>query len=453
MRAGHHLIWLGKDGTVAGFAAAQTPLTLAGCRSQTLRQVLATHPELRRALRLQLRPPSKPVKGDPEHAAMLRSIRALSQGTSVNLMARRKLLHAALRWGALPLLQVLQRHMDGFAPVLTPLYREILPLLATKAAPRDGLLFHAARPNLYLWQPVQNTAPEQLLVCFTTLKNSLNLPLPLAHSRLTEAGRAVLYVYTGADHPSEGPAPGWDISATADLIKTLASEAGYKRLFALGTSLGGYTACRYARELPFERVLNFSGAAGRLDENLPPELAPGAWAGSFDQNKILSVLSRGDVTDQRILAAYRQSGFDTQHYFLDAAQHGSFGAAWVSGDLQALIAWLFEGRALEQKSDTAPPKQEGAKPQTLRAPARARTRNAPSDEPVRRLLLSGLSEQGRSRIIEAAQLAGVFVMHAPRTNGAVDFCLACGLRQYQTFLKILPEQLRIRLEARVGVAA
>lgn len=70
------------------------------------------------------------------------------------------------------------------------------------------------------------------------------------------------------------------------------------------------------------------------------------------------------------------------------------------------------------------------------------------DWKVLRFSETGMAARAMLRLIEtAAQVAGVFVMSAPRATGGVDLCLACASANFRIFLNTLPAQFRQRLQA------
>lgn len=336
MRASHHLIWLHAGGAASHFSLGADLGPQFG-RARALRAILADAPQLRHALWLRRFGAGMAAPKDAALIPLWQAMQDLRAHRLISRSAKQRLLHHAFGQADAGALDLVRRHPDDFANIITPLFKQILPIIPAQTDPRDGLLLHMAQPSVYLWAP---PAATRLIVCFTTIKSTLNAPLPLAHLALAQTGCAIAYVYTGTLHPAQGLAPDWDVAACAGLITDLADACGYRQVYALGASLGGYTACRYAQQLPFCRILNFSGAAGRADETLPPEMLPHNWAPAYDRRNILTVFARNDVTDGRIIASYDACGFDTPRVALDADFHGSFSASWVAGLLPALTQWL-----------------------------------------------------------------------------------------------------------------
>lgn len=346
MRAQHHLFWLEKDQQVL-YSGAPRDLRLLNLYIKiSLQKLCLQNVELRASVILHLmREISCFRKTDPALVRTLASILiTMRDGKPVDDKQKRFFLFHALGHGAPLLVKFVQEYWGHFARFATPQYRQLFPLLGDCGSSRQSLIFHHARPSLYLWLPPEGCLGRKLLVCFTTSSNTLNAPLPLAHVKLTDLGIPLLYVYTPREqHPGLGAATNWDIARTAGLILELAAKCGYDELYGLGTSLGGYTVCRYSEYLGLKRVLNFSGAAGRLEECVGIEcIRPDQWAPRFDHSLILSVLSQGDVTDRQIAESYDLYGFKTPRLMLPSDRHGSFTAAWVGGQLDGLLDWLIQ---------------------------------------------------------------------------------------------------------------
>jgi hypothetical protein len=353
MRAEHHLFWLEADHGVSYFGAPKDDNFEKRFASKSLRALCAQNDDLRVSLTLHLN--SNVLKNRQSDTSLVKSlVRIMGDmraGNPVHDKEKRFLLFHALGHGAPLLVTFVKEYWEDFARFATPQYRQLVPLLRDQGAIRQGLLLHRARPTLYLWSPPQKApVAKKLLVCFTTSSNTLNAPLPLAHVRLTELGIPLLYVYTPSDqHPGLGAAKNWDVARTAQFVRNVAMLQGYDELYGLGTSLGGYTVCRYGEALDFKRILNFSGSAGvgRVEDGPMDGMRPDQWAPGYDHKQILSILSRDDVTDQRILQTYDAHGFETQRLMLPSDRHGSLTSAWIGGQLDGALGWLLSGRALD----------------------------------------------------------------------------------------------------------
>jgi D-alanine-D-alanine ligase-like ATP-grasp enzyme len=342
MRAQHHLFWLKADHSVRYLGLPRDDQFRHRFGAQALSGVCGGSDDLKASLLLQMQRDDLTARDkDPELVRRLARIMAdMRAGITVNGAQRRFFLFQTLATGAAILVKFVQDNWKDFAQFATPQYRQLVPLLRADIGGRDGLLMHRAVPNLYLWSPAQPRHPKKLLVCFPTSSNTLNAPLPLAHARLSQLGVALLYVYKPADqHPNLGAAQNWDIARTAQFIRTLAAMQGYDALYGLGASLGGYTACLYGKALDFKRIVNFSGAGGFDQADTSDQARPDHWVLGYDQDRILSVLSQDDATDQKILQGYDAYGFKTQRLMLPSDRHGSFTAAWIGGQLDDILDW------------------------------------------------------------------------------------------------------------------
>jgi hypothetical protein len=234
----------------------------------------------------------------------------------------------------------LQQHAAIFGSTLTPQYRQLLPMIDLSLPPRSELIFHACHPDIYLWIPPGLERPQKLIVCFGTRKNTLNAPRPLVHFELAKTGAALMYV---GHRPDRDPAKGLigrDLRASADLVLSIAKEFGLTKLYGLGTSLGGYAALHYAPLLNFEQVINYSGAPLNLQSEEAKQNTGWMRTEHYAHEKILTVLSKTDATDQKILAYYQKHGFKTKWDWVSTQSHGSLTSSVVEGKFQQQTAWL-----------------------------------------------------------------------------------------------------------------
>jgi predicted esterase YcpF (UPF0227 family) len=232
----------------------------------------------------------------------------------------------------------LQQHAAIFGATLTPQYRQLLPMIDLSLPPRSELIFHACHPDIYLWIPPGIERPKKLIVCFGTRKNTLNAPRPLVHFELAKTGVALIYVGHRPDHDPAKGLIGRDLQGSADLILTIAKEFGLTKLYGLGTSLGGYAALHYAPLLNFERVINYSGAPLNLQSEEAKQNTAWMHAEHYAHEKILTVLSKTDATDQKILAYYQKHGFETKWDWVSTQSHGSLTSSIVEGKFQRQIS-------------------------------------------------------------------------------------------------------------------
>lgn len=357
MRSEHHLFWLEPDGEVSCFGAPYSEQIAQSFKRKKLSELCLSHPKLKIALELHFRKcgPKTRKYSPAQTEALNQTILQVRAGQPAKRADKLRLLYSALDIGSSELLDVVLTHWADFEGLATPQYRQLLPRISKPKETRDQLIFHSAKPNLYLWVPKKTAQPKTLLVCFTTSSNTLNAPLPLAHSKLSDLGIAILYVYTPpGQHPSAGAARKWDVERTSRLILKIAETQGFTELFGLGTSLGGYSVCRYAHALDFVRVVNFSGSAGKVDPPRTELTDPMRWVGDYDLSRILSVLSRNDETDQTILERYNKHEFITDRVMLQSDRHGSFTASWVEGRLDEILGWLMLGGAVPASLDEIP---------------------------------------------------------------------------------------------------
>jgi hypothetical protein len=230
---------------------------------------------------------------------------------------------------------------------LTPNYRKMLSVLSPAFRESADLTFLTCRPNVYLWLPPGSEDETRVLVCFCTSSNSLNAPLPVAHAALAARGVPICYVFNRKGRFAHKGLPGMDADLSARAIGHLLDRLGLPERYGLGTSLGGYTACRYATGLGLRRLLNFSGWPDKGSESYTDLECMNKALGTFPLDGILTVLSSTDANDKSIADSYDKGGFVTQRVLLDTPTHGSLLGAIIEDRLDGLLDWLLEGRALK----------------------------------------------------------------------------------------------------------
>lgn len=245
----------------------------------------------------------------------------------------------------------LRQHLAVFGPCLTAQYRALLLAIDLCAQPKTEMIFHGCHPDIYLWIPRTPERTSKVIVCFGTRKNTLNAPRPLVHFELMKIGVALMYVgHRLNTDPAEGLL-GKSLESSADLLKAIGQQHGLQLFYGLGTSLGGYAALHYASRVPFERVLNYSGAPDSFCRSL--KLGE-TWLDRIDypSEKVLTVFSACDPTDQKIELTYRAKGFQTHLQKVNASSHGSLTASIVEGRIQAQLRWLFDQEPSQTGSAT-----------------------------------------------------------------------------------------------------
>jgi len=334
MSSEHHLIGMNSDGSLLHYGISSRPFSKPTFSIWELKKLfpgLITFFEL---WRQRSKPFDQPcLSNEAQH--VLSTLASLDQGKQCS---RKDLLKASyFLLGLAPGVSFrrFQHHFQHFSALLTPQYRALVPKVDITLMARDELIFHQLNPEVYLWIPETQKKPEQLLLCFPTKLNSFNMPRSIAHHILGTLGIAILYI---GNRPNQDPSQGFlgtGIDSSASLIKQVCSHFGFTKLYALGTSLGGYTASLYAPILGFERVLNFSGIV-KLGDN--PSIA--TIIEDYPINNIRSILSRSDPTDLKIEAAYRACNFKSEVSWIDSQTHGTFTASFIEGSLNEHLSWL-----------------------------------------------------------------------------------------------------------------
>lgn len=274
----------------------------------------------------------------------------LRRAQDIPLHLVRRLFVSVLSTGSESALRFIQQHMPIFAPAMTPQYRLLIPRVKCRKQPQDALIFHGCQPDLYLWTPDSLTQGTSALICFLTSSNTLNAPLPLAHSILADLKLPILYVYNRKGIDSAKGIAELNINETAAMIKVVLQRLGIRETFLVGASLGGYAGCCFFEKVGAKRMLNFSGApkGGFVEEEAQVRARDDlnqAMSSSSRANMML-VISATDPTDRKIGQIYDSIQFHTPRTFLATPTHGSFTGAWLEGKLPALFTWLLGSPSL-----------------------------------------------------------------------------------------------------------
>jgi hypothetical protein len=169
----------------------------------------------------------------------------------------------------------------------------------------------------------------------------------VAHAALATSGIPICYVFNGKKRPVHNGLPGQDTDQSGRVLSAILNRLGLTERYGLGTSLGGYTVCRYASALRLNRVLNFSGWPNKDSELWSNSNCLSEALGDFPRERVLSVLSRTDPNDQAILQSYDKDPLSTPRFFLETPTHGSLLAAIIENRLAELLAWLLEGKPID----------------------------------------------------------------------------------------------------------
>lgn len=339
MQAGHHLIGMQPNGGLLYYRVASTAY-MKPSPEMDIWRLRQEFKGLKIFFDLWGRESRWGKAGTPEAREVHALFEDIEAGRPVDRSALQKAALVLFTLAPGQYLRKMQTHADQFDTVLSQQYRELLPKLDLVLPPRSELMFHFADPELYVWVPPGVEQPRQLLVCFATRKNSFNMPRPMAHFVLARLGVGLMYVCNRPELDPDDGLMGIGIERSARLIKKVANDLGFDRLYGLGTSLGGYVVCRYAAPLELVRALNFSGV-NNATARKPTKPQPfGRLLKDYPLSRILTVLSKTDPVDQKLLKAYDASGFDTPREWVDSASHGTFTAAFIEGKLPGYMAWL-----------------------------------------------------------------------------------------------------------------
>jgi hypothetical protein len=235
-------------------------------------------------------------------------------------------------------LKKMQDFYDIFLPLLTPQFKALIKAVDFNIAFRNELIFHTCYPDMYAWMPSGSKRPQKAIIIFLTRSNHLNMPRPIAHMILARFGVALIYIGNRPHMKPHEYLVGHTLEETAKVILDITSKLGLTELYGLGASYGGYKACRLAAPLGLKRVLNFSGAISESEDLIKSQrldMAP-----DYPLDQILSVLSKSDPVDQKILQRYEDEGFLTKRELLESTSHGTFTASFIEQRIPAQIGWL-----------------------------------------------------------------------------------------------------------------
>ena len=229
-----------------------------------------------------------------------------------------------------------QKHIAQFKSYLPEQYRAIIPKFDFNLQPRDELIFHNCKPDLYLWMPREKFSSRKVIVVYLTKTNTLNMPLSIAHFILSRLNLNLLYILNRPDKRSNEFVANYRISKSAKIIKSVLDEFNLTEVMGIGASIGGYKICQLAHLLNMRRVLNFSGNIFH-DTSTTKEMAP-----HFSLSNILTVLSSKNDFDVKLLNAYKKHHFNTLIDFTDFNSHGTFSSAFLENKLDGHFNWLLE---------------------------------------------------------------------------------------------------------------
>lgn len=286
------------------------------------------------------RPLENYASGKAEGQIVRSVLHALNNDQSVERKRLLQTMTTLLRLAPGPCIREMKKLIDHFAKELPDQYEKVFRKLDLTLEPRNELLLYACSPDIYIWVPPNSQHPKRLLICFGTKSNTLNMPTAMAHYELSRLGVAIMYIGNRPRiDPGEG-LPGMSLIRSAQLIRSLAAEYGFEELYGLGTSLGGYVVCRYAKALGLKRVINFSGYPGDYGEG-EGKITNQRMTLGYPLENILTVLSRTDDVDLRIRQRYDEAGFITERLWVDSPTHGSFSSACLEDRLPECWTWLF----------------------------------------------------------------------------------------------------------------
>ncbi len=355
-QAGHHLVGIQPNGGMLYYRIAQTTC-MAPTADVNIWRLRQGFNGLKTYFDLWGRNPRWVKTSTPEARSLAAVFDAIEAGRPVDRSVLQKAAFLLLGLAPGQYIRKMQRHSDQFESTLTPQYRELLPKVDFSLPARSELLFHIINPELYVWVPPALEQPRRLLICFATKKNTFNMPRPIAHFILARLGIGIMYI---GNRPQFDPSEGFmgrGIEHSARLIKKVANDLGFDKLYGLGTSLGGYAVCRYAAPLGLERVLNFSGSTIAPNREVAIQRSLGRLVKDYPYDRILSILSKTDPTDQKILNDYTVNGFDTPREWVDSAAHGTFSAAFIEGRLTGYLSWLLGETDPPHLLKAAPPSE------------------------------------------------------------------------------------------------
>lgn len=353
-RSGHHLFWSTGRGKLLHYRASGRNVDLPATRDISIWSLRRRFPALVQWLLLEraLRTGFHSQRISTLALAALQALAAHRSGEGAGSrlpLEWRRPLFGILMLGPQRGLAHMARQLPALGGILTPNYRTILSLLATTFDDTADLTLLTCKPNVYLWLPPGSENSTRVLVCFCTSSNSLNAPLPVAHAALATRGIPICYVFNRRNYYAYRGLPGLDTEQSGRVINRLLDRLGFSERFGLGTSLGGYTVCRYASAIGLRRVLNFSGWPDKGGAFYTDIDCMSKALGAFPKEQVLTVLSATDPNDQSIRRSYDDGPFVTPRVFLETPTHGSLLAAIIEGRLDGLLDWLLEESPAEQR--------------------------------------------------------------------------------------------------------
>lgn len=332
----HHLIWSDSAGQSRHCVSGDVNSKFS--RNMTIKELLKQDKLLASAFYAILN--GKSARLTKLNPCALNTYIGLKNEAIISRNEKRNFFQFSSRYAIPDYLQIIAKNLNSFYDLITPDYRKFLTTFDDFSRGSEALLFHAANPNYYLWMP-KNYQSNRVLICFGNFGNALNIPFPMAHHILRQNKIAIVYIYRH-EKPSLEPffIENFQIEADVRVLNDLLMEYGLTHRFGLGTSLGGYLVCKYAKALNLVKAVNFSGSPGRLSvdaEHLDP---PNHWLGEYDPNDVMTVFSKNDAIDQRIYARYKYHGLKTNELWIDDGSHGSFLSAQIQNQMPLIFKWL-----------------------------------------------------------------------------------------------------------------
>lgn len=274
----------------------------------------------------------------PEATLLKNIFNELDKNYSQKFIALQQVAIGLLQLGSGHFLREMQKHLQYFESAITPQYFNILRRINFSLPERSELIFHTCNPDIYLWIPAKNKFPGKLLILYPTKSNTFNMPRHIAHFLFASRGIALMYIGNRPNLSTDNALIGHTNQESANFILRIARAFGFKHLYGLGTSYGGFMICKLAQELGLIKVLNFSGAQKNAKDTNNDSFMQ--ISSEYPCEKILSILSKNDDIDRAILRAYDQEGFITERSYLSSKSHGSFSSAFIESKLDSYLDWL-----------------------------------------------------------------------------------------------------------------
>jgi hypothetical protein len=332
----HYIFGVQPDRTINAYSVSGGKINLK--KTVTIWQLRRIFKSFDTYLDLSLRRTYAKKSLNPDIAFIYSVFDRLEKQTSVSRLDLTRATLLIITFSPAYYLKKMQDFSDVFLPLTTPQYRTLIKSVNFNILFRDELIFHTCYPDMYAWIPSISKTPKKAIVIFLTRNNHLNMPRPIAHMILARFGVALIYIGNRPNMKPHEYLVGHNLEETAKVISDITSKLGLTELYGLGASYGGYKACRLAASLGFKRVLNFSGAISESEEvikNQKLNMAP-----HYPHDQILSVLSKSDPVDQKILQRYEEEQFSTKRDFLESSSHGTFTSSFIEGRINRQFAWL-----------------------------------------------------------------------------------------------------------------